>query len=217
MSRSATSPSVGRRTRNSLSPEVILDAAEAVAETGFDALTIRAVAAELDSSAMALYRHFANKNELIDALLDRVLGRMGPVPATASPLADLATFARHHRALLRAHPWAVAALIARPLPGPNAIPIGEAALAILDRAGISGDRAVASFSGILALNYGWTSFEQAKGNAEAAPTLARIAAGPEPRFPLTAALTEPMSRYGANEHYEFVITALVAGIAGSAP
>lgn len=206
-------PSTPRRSRNSLSADAILDAAEQVAAAGYDAVTIRAVATELDASAMSLYRHFANKDELVDALLDRVLGRMRPPAPTDDPFRDLTAFARAHHELLRDHPWAVPGLIARPLPGPNAIPIGESALGILDRAGITGDDAVAFFSGILALNYGWTSFELSKTDLPAASSLDRLAAGPGGGFPLTIALAEPMARYGAGEHYEAVLGALVTGIA----
>ncbi len=163
-----------RRPRNSLTPAGILEAAEATAETGLEALTIRAVAARLGASPMAIYRHFDSKDELLDALLDEVLGRMPPGRESADPLADLADFARRHRAMLAAHGWAVEGLIAHPLPGPNAIPIGEEALRILTRAGISGEPAVAYFSGILALNYGWTSFAHAKTQTTAAPSLRRV-------------------------------------------
>ena len=71
---------------------------------------------------MGLYRYVAGKEELVEALLDRVLGRMPAVPETADPLADLGAFATAHRDLLLAHPWAVPGLIAHPLPGPNALP-----------------------------------------------------------------------------------------------
>jgi AcrR family transcriptional regulator len=50
-----------RRPRGSLSPEVILDAAEAIARDGFDALTMRAVATRLGAAPMALYNHFPTK------------------------------------------------------------------------------------------------------------------------------------------------------------
>src|SRR5215212_8962810 len=77
-----------RRPRGSLSREVILDAAEAVAAEGFGALTMRAVAARLGAVPMALYNHFATKEQLVDALLDRVLGRFEPEPATEDWIED---------------------------------------------------------------------------------------------------------------------------------
>src|SRR5215208_5113734 len=86
-----------RRPRGSLTPQVILEAAEAVAAQGFDALSTRAVAARLGAVPMALYNHFATKEQLVDALLDRVLSRFEPDPATDDWVEDLRGFARSHR------------------------------------------------------------------------------------------------------------------------
>ena len=96
---------------------------------------------------MALYRYFSIKDELVDALLNRVLGRMEPPSDSASWIEDLGGFARNHRDMLSRHRWAVTALFAHPVPGPNALPIGEWALRILARGGITGDAAKATFSG----------------------------------------------------------------------
>jgi AcrR family transcriptional regulator len=200
--------------RHSLTVSGILDAAETVASAGMEKLTIRAVADELGSSPMGLYRYVAGKEELIEALLDRVLGRMPAVPVTEAPLADLAGFATAHRDLLLAHPWAVPGLIAHPLPGPNALPIGEQALRILHRLGVNGDRAVATFTGILALNYGWVSFSIARGAADAAPSIRRIESGPSADFPHTLAVAEEMARFGSDDHYVTVVTELLGGLAG---
>src|SRR5215211_7380159 len=93
-----------RRPRGSLSREVILDAAESVASQGFDALSMRAVAARLGAVPMALYNHFATKEQLVDALLDRVLSRFETEPPTDDWAEDLRRFARAHRRLLITHP-----------------------------------------------------------------------------------------------------------------
>jgi AcrR family transcriptional regulator len=207
-----TDTSRPRRTRNSLTIPAILDAAETVASTGMGNLTIRAVADELGSSPMGLYRYVAGKDELVEALLDRVLGRMPAVPETADPLADLAAFATAHRDLLLAHPWAVPGLIAHPLPGPNALPIGEQALRILHSLGVDGDRAVATFSGIIALNYGWVSFAIARSATEAAPSLQRIASGPGDDFPYTTAAGQAMARFGSEDHYTMVLTEVLSSL-----
>ncbi len=203
-----------RRPRNSLTVEAILDAGERVATSGFAALTIRAVASELESSPMSLYRYFATKEELVDALLNRVLGRFRRSALTADWLDDLRTFASDHRALLMAHPWAVSQLIGNPYPGPNAAPIGEQALTILARAGITGDAAVATFSGIVALNYGWVSFAIARdsdgGRDAVQEVVARSASAAN--YPLTDDVSDPMSRYASDEHYETVQSQLLFGV-----
>jgi AcrR family transcriptional regulator len=211
-----------RRPRGSLTPEAILDAAEAVAaEEGFDALSMRAVAARLGAAPMALYNHFATKERLVDALLDRVLGRFEPPPAAGDPAEDLRRFARAHRRLLTAHPWAVAPLFSSPSPGLNAVRIGEHALAILRGAGLSADQAVAAFSGVVALNYGWSSFTAARALDPGGPAHevgAMLAALPASEFPLTVGVAREMGAYGGDAHYELVLGALVEGLrVGSGP
>jgi AcrR family transcriptional regulator len=204
-----------RRPRGSLAPGVILDAAEEVAREGFDALTMRAVAARLGAAPMALYNHFATKDELVDALLDRVLSRFSPTPPTDDWLADLGDFARAHRRLLADHAWAVSQLFARPSPGLGAVRIGELALAILERGGITGDRAVAVFSGVIAFNYGWSSFTAARDLDPGGPShdvAAALAMLPAERFPLTVGVAAEMGHYGSDEHYELVLGQLLGGL-----
>ena len=56
-----------------LSRDQILEAAQGIIEReGIDALTMRRLALELDSSAMAVYRHVRDKDQLLVLLLDRL-------------------------------------------------------------------------------------------------------------------------------------------------
>ncbi|MGH9151064.1 MAG: TetR/AcrR family transcriptional regulator, partial [Acidimicrobiales bacterium] len=193
----------------------ILDAAEEVAQEGFDALTLRAVAARLDAAPMSLYRHFPTKEALVNALLDRVLGRFAPEPPTGDWIEDLRRFARAHRRVLDRHPWALAAFFSHPNPGLNATRIGEAALAILEQTGFSAERTVATFSGLIALNYGWSAFAAAR---DAPPSNAAgqvreaLAALPHAEFPRTADVAGEMANYASDRHYELVIDQLLAGV-----
>jgi AcrR family transcriptional regulator len=204
-----------RRPRGSLSPELILDAAEAVVARGFDALTMRAVAARLDAVPMALYNHFATKEELVDALLDRVLSRFSPAPPSGDWIEDLRAFARAHRRLLAQHAWAVAPLFTQPNPGLGAVRIGEHVLGILDRGGVSKDRSVAVFSGLIALNYGWASFTAARDLDPGGPShdvSAMLRQLPPAMFPLTVAVAEEMGAYGSDAHYELVLEQMLGGL-----
>ena len=208
-----------RRPRGSLTPEVILDAAEEVAREGFDALTMRAVAARLSAVPMALYNHFATKDQLVDALLDRVLSRFETAPATYDWTEDLRRFARAHRRLLVRHPWAVAPLFNRPNPGLGAVRIGELALGILRRAGFSDRQAVAAFSGIIALNYGWSSFTTARDLDPDSPghdVGAMLAELPRTDYPLTVDVAGEMGAYGSERHYDFVLDQLLSGLHATA-
>jgi AcrR family transcriptional regulator len=208
-----------RRPRGSLTPELILDAAEAIAAAhGFDALSMRAVAAGLGAVPMALYNHFATKDALVDALLSRVLLRFEPEPPTADWGEDLRRFARAHRRLLVAHPWAVAPLFSRPSPGLGSVRIGEAALEILARGGVTGERAVAAFSSVIALNYGWSAFTTARELDPGGPShavAAMLAALPPAEYPLTVSVAGAMGAYGSDRHYAFALDRLVAGLRDS--
>jgi AcrR family transcriptional regulator len=200
-----------RRPRGSLTREGILDAAEIVARRNFGDLTVRAVAARLGAAPMALYNHFADKDELVDALLDRVLGRFEPPAPGGDWRDDLKAFARAHRKVLTDHPWAVAPLFSRPAPGMSAVRVGEHALAIIRRGDVTNDEAVAIFSGVIALNYGWSSFTAARQLDPAAgeQVAAAMAQLPREAFPHTAAVAAEMVGYGSDEHYELVLDGLV--------
>ncbi|MBI3971837.1 MAG: TetR/AcrR family transcriptional regulator [Chloroflexi bacterium] len=208
-----------RRPRGSLTRELILDSAEDVAQQGFEALTLRAVAARLEAAPMALYRHFATKEELVDALLDRILGRFAPEPPTGDWIDDLRNFARAHRRLLDHHPWALAAFFSHPNPGLNATRIGEVALSILSGAGLSNEYVVASFSGLIALNYGWSAFASARDAGPiggASQVREALAALPRSTFPRTADVAGEMADYASDRHYELVIDELLAGVRSAA-
>jgi AcrR family transcriptional regulator len=198
-----------RRPRGSLSPDLILEAAERVAEQGFDGLSMRAVAARLEAVPMALYNHFATKEQLVAALLDRVLGRFEPPPASDDWVEDLRAFARAHRQLLAAHAWAVAPIFTNPNPGLSSVRIGELAMRILTRGGLSNREAVAAFSGLIAINYGWASFTVERD----LDVGAALAALPAEQFPLTVATAAAWGDYGSDADYEFVLERFIAGLA----
>ena len=57
----------------------VLEAAVALADAGGSAsLSMRNLADELDAGTMALYRHVANKEDLLDGMVDVVFGEMYP-------------------------------------------------------------------------------------------------------------------------------------------
>jgi TetR/AcrR family tetracycline transcriptional repressor len=83
--------------RTELTSARILDAAQALIEReGDDALTFRRLGSELGADPTAAYRHFRNKDELLLALGDRLLGEaVDPTLATIPPDADWRVVLRH--------------------------------------------------------------------------------------------------------------------------
>lgn len=130
----------GRGPARTLDHEAITAAAIALADAdGLDAVSMRKVAARMEHSPMALYRHVGSKDDLIELMYDAVLGELdlGEAPS-GDWQADLARLAREVRRLHHAHPW-ISRLGHRPTLGPNAIRLLEYGLAGVDRLGLGID------------------------------------------------------------------------------
>jgi AcrR family transcriptional regulator len=130
----------GRRPR--FSREQIAAAALAIADAeGFEAVSMRKIAAALGAGTMSLYRYIATKSDLMALLDDALLGE-ALVPEGEMPTGwreALAAVARRTRATLLRHPWAVHALHGpggahSEQAGPNGLRHFEQSLAALDGA-----------------------------------------------------------------------------------
>src|SRR5215470_4028630 len=86
---------------------------------GLPAVSIRRVAAALRTRPMGLYSHIARKDDLIDLMLDRVLGELLVDQLPGDWRQALRAIAQHTRATARRHPWIIGALGQRPTIGPN--------------------------------------------------------------------------------------------------
>jgi len=123
-----------------LSREAILEAALALLEREpQQPLTAARIAAEVDAVPAALYRHFANLDELIDGVLGKVLGtveldirRRAPWPAQVR---DWMTSLRDH--LLR-YPAVLPLIGRRGRTSPAWLDVAAVQIGILERAGLSG-------------------------------------------------------------------------------
>lgn len=123
-----------RRTRT-LTRRIVVAAAVAIAgRDGLDAVTMRRVAADLGVSAMGLYRHVTDREDLLVGMLDALAhGIEWPEPVD-DPRAEItALFTAIHDALRR-ESWAVP-LLADGLAGPSILPALERIFAALDAAG----------------------------------------------------------------------------------
>src|SRR4029077_10021064 len=92
--------------RRPLTSERILDAAvELIDQSGLAELSMRHLGAALGVEAMSLYRHFASKSMLLEAVVGRLLAELVlPVPGHAPWEASFRALARGYRQLLLRHP-----------------------------------------------------------------------------------------------------------------
>jgi len=121
-----------------LSRERVLNAALAVADAeGVGALTMRLLAERLGVKPMALYHHVANKNEIVDGIVDRVFSEI-ELPTIDGPWrAEMTRRACSARQVLRHHPWAIPLLQSRTHPGPATLRHHNAVIGALRGAGFS--------------------------------------------------------------------------------
>ena len=139
--RSTGPPTVRPGPRSSLDVDRIVAAAVRLADAeGLAAVTMRRVAAEISVAAMTLYNHVPGKGELVDLMLDAVLGELYPdeLEVTSGVWRDrLTTMARTNWDFFLRHPWALHVATGRPPLGPGLMRKYELELRAVDGLGLS--------------------------------------------------------------------------------
>jgi AcrR family transcriptional regulator len=125
------------KTRRPLSRERILKSGLALAdEHGIEAISMRKLGQQLGFEAMSLYNHVANKDDLLDGMLDLVIGEMEP-PLPGEGLAGVRRSAISAHDALTRHLWAAALLMAPSRVRPGRLAFMDALLSALREAGFS--------------------------------------------------------------------------------
>jgi AcrR family transcriptional regulator len=109
-------------------------------EYGLESLTMGAVAERLGVTPMALYRHVANKADLLDGVVELLLTEFPPPPPELSWSERLSTLAGNIRRSARRHPSVFPLLLQRPATTAEARVTREGVYAALADAGVPADR-----------------------------------------------------------------------------
>ena len=112
---------------------------------GLDALTMRRLGAELGVEAMSLYKHVANKSEILDGIVELVVAEIDIPSGGADWKVAMRRRAISARAVLSRHSWAIGLLEARGSMGPTALRYLDAILGNLRLAGFSIENAAHAF------------------------------------------------------------------------
>jgi AcrR family transcriptional regulator len=124
--------------RERLSRERVLETAMKRADAGgLEALTMRTLADELEVAPMALYRHVANKDDLIDAMVDVVFAEIGVPPGGGDWKSAMRQRAMAVRDALLRHRWAIGLMESRRNPGRANLRHHDAVIGRLRAAGFS--------------------------------------------------------------------------------
>lgn len=143
--------------RPRLTREQILTTAIRLAdEGGVAALSMRNVAQQVGVEAMSLYNHVANKEDLLNGIVDIVVGEI-ELPTTDEDWQSSLRRRAHsaHEVLMR-HPWATMLLVSRINVGPCMLRYTDATLACLRAAGFSYEAADHVWNALDSFVYGFT-------------------------------------------------------------
>jgi AcrR family transcriptional regulator len=101
--------------RAPLTRQRVLEAALALVDSdGLEALSMRKLGAELGVEAMSVYKHVANKDALLDGLVDQLWVEVRDgLPESAGWVDQLRAFAHEMRAVMHRHPQAASLLLSR--------------------------------------------------------------------------------------------------------
>ena len=195
-----------------------MTAALKVVETeGGDALTMRRVADEIGVSASSLYGYIANKEELVQLVLEQIMTEI-PVPRPGTDWQDmLRAWGRETLAVFQRHPGVAGLTLGRVPFGPAMLTVVEPMLASLRAAGLPDQ--VAAFIGdlgslyVAAYAYELDVTPVAEPGDFAAQASAWLKSLPRDQFPNTVAVADLMVAGTGTDRFEWGLDVLIRGAA----
>ncbi len=153
-------PEPGGRRVVPLSRDRIVTAAIAIADAeGLDAVTLRRVAAALNTGPMRLYGYLDSKDDLLDLMADEICGRI-PLPEPAVGWRDaIRAIAQNTQLTARRHPWYVELIGVHPPYGPNGLRHTERLFSAVSRIGLGARATVVAVNAVSAYIVGFLQLE----------------------------------------------------------
>lgn len=205
--------------RQPLSAARVIEAAVGLADaSGLKALSMRKIGQALGVEAMSLYAHVANKDAILDGMIDHVLGLI-EVPAIDAPWkAAMRRRATSTRDAMMRHRWAIILVESRTDLGPAGMRYYDSIIGCMRQSGFSVELAAHAFSAIDSYIYGFV-LQQVKMPYETTAELEAIADDvlatlPAEEFPhFTEMIVEHVMQpgYDYGDEFEFGLEVLLDG------
>jgi AcrR family transcriptional regulator len=199
---------------------VVLAALEIIDRDGIDALTMRRVARELDSSPMAIYRHVRDKDQLLVLMLDRLAAMVAVPRFDPDPRTRLYQACRAMRDGLARYPWVVDVLAQGDLIAPSILWVIEAIVAGFIACGLSEEQAVQGYREVWQFTVGELIIRRGLDRTAGLgrpPFVLGVLSGVDPcEFPALAAVRDKWRPSRAADSYDVGISALIDGLIGAA-
>jgi AcrR family transcriptional regulator len=213
------------RVRRALSRDRVLRAAVTVADAGgIAALTIRSLAEQLGVKPMSVYHYVANKDEILDGIVDLVFSEI-ELPAPGGDWqAEMRRRAASARAALNRHPWAIGLMESRTAPGPATLRHHDAVIGAMRAAGFPVAMTAHAYALLDSYIYGFALQEASlpfKGpdsvGEVAEPMLHHFPAGEYPHFVEMATEYVLQPGYDFGDEFEFGLTVILDALTGLIP
>jgi AcrR family transcriptional regulator len=209
-------PAVTAEPRAPLSRDRVLRAAIALADqSGIETLTMRGLGRDLGVEAMSLYNHVANKDDLLDGMVDLVLGDIDVPPTGTDWKTAMRQRAISAHEVLLAHPWAALQIMSRYNIGPGMTRYLDATLGRLREGGFSVEGALDAWNALDSHLYGFTlqelnlPFEAEDAPKVSADVLAQLSAE---QFPHVAEVIGQIMQTGRREEFTFGLDLILDGL-----
>jgi len=210
----ATGSNAKRRAR--LTRERVLRAAIVLADqSGLESLTMRRLGQQLGVEAMSLYNHVANKDDILDGIVDLVLSDIDVPPAGTNWKTAMRQRAISAHAVLLAHPWAAILIMSRFNIGPGMTRYLDATFGRLRDGGFSIEDALDAWHTLDSHLYGFTlqelnlPFEVEEASQMSADVLGQLAAD---EYPHVVEVISEVMRSGRKEDFEFGLDLILDGL-----
>jgi AcrR family transcriptional regulator len=213
-------PNQDKKRRPPLSgPQIVRVALRLADEHGLGALTMRALAQELKVSTMALYNHVHDKEELVDLMVDLMLGEVDCSPSPGDWLAQLRTVICSYHQVLARHCGLARIYASRVRIGPHGLLVMERILRLLLEAGFSPAEAADAFFALFTYSVGYHQMGHVDPMHTATPEekLGYYSALPANRIPTVTALARHLSGVHQSGRFEYGLDTLLAGLAATLP
>ena len=200
-------------------PQVLRTAIDLADRRGIESLSMRKLSQELGGGTMSLYNHVANKDDLLDGMIDALFAEIELPVGGLGWKAAMRQRAISARVVMNRHPWAIG-LMGRRTPGPATLGHHDAVIGCLLGAGFSTQLVAHAISAIDSYIYGFTLQERnlAFGTPDETSELAKafLQQFPAQKYPRLAQFTvehvlQPGYDYG--DEYEFGLDLLLDGLA----
>jgi TetR/AcrR family transcriptional regulator, tetracycline repressor protein len=140
--------------------DVVRAGLELLDERGLAGFTMRSLAERLGTYPATVYWHVGNRDQLLAAVVDRVLAGMVVPDASRMGWQDwLASLAREYRRVMHRHPNVAGLAAAQLLVSPPAMRLVEAVLGVLTGAGLEGQVLAGAYNAYVGSVVGWVSVE----------------------------------------------------------